>query len=673
MHSLSSWVLGILGIGAAVCQAAVTTVSVSATASHAIPTTLFGQMFEDINSGDGGLYAEMLQNRAFQQVTPGTSDALDFWSAIAGANIAVIADPKPVSDALPNSLQVSVPGKSTTAGFANSGFWGINVNSSWTYTASFYYKFPTSSSQSVKFTVELRSASGKTLASSATTASGTATTWKQVQLTLKPTTSAPDVNNQFVVLVQPSGSATTTVDFAMFSLFPPTFKGRSNGMRMDIAETLVEMGPKFFRFPGGNNLEVRPSCRGQTTATRWQWNATVGSLLDRPGRVGDWGYVNTDGLGLLEYLQFFEDADMEPIMAVWSGYSLGGTSLPENELAPYIQQSIDQACYDLCCSASGHLSLYALDQLHYSRSSQGYRSPGALRASLGHPEPFTLNYVEIGNEDFFAADTYPYRFQDFVGNLSKAFPQLTFIATSDVGDPTLTPTPQAYDVHVYQTPGWFAQNVFSYDSFARDGQKYFEGEYAAISTNANDLFGTPSDGRLTFPTMQSSSGEAAFMTGLERNSDIVFAASYAPLLQHVNSTQWTPDLVSFDAGSVVRSTSFYTQKLFATNQGDEFMPSTLPNQNGTVFWSISRLTSTLEVIIKIANSGNSSAQLAFALPFSDVASSGTLQLLTGAETASNTPEAPNTVVPKTSTITTGKTIDYTAPAFSVSIIRVVAS
>ncbi|GJE86669.1 glycoside hydrolase family 51 protein [Phanerochaete sordida] len=644
MYSLRHRIFTALAVGVAVCQAAVTTVSVSATASHAIPTTLFGQMFEDINSGDGGLYAEMLQNRAFQQVTPGTSAALSSWSATGGANITVIADSKPVSNALPNSLQVSVPGKATTAGFANSGFWGIKVNSSWTYTASFFFKFPASSSQSVKFTVELRSASGKTFASQSTTVSGTTTAWKQVQLTLKPTSSAPDLNNQFVVLVQPSGSAATTVDFTMFSLFPPTFKGRANGMRMDIAEALVEMGPKFFRFPGGNNL-------GQTTATRWQWNATVGPLVDRPGRVGDWGYVNTDGLGILEYLQFFEDAGMEPIMAVWSGYSLGGTSLAENQLAPFIQQAIDQINFVIGDSST---------------------APGALRASLGHPEPFTLHYVEIGNEDFFAADTYPYRFRDFFGNLSHAFPQLTFIATSDVGDPTLTPTPQAYDVHVYQTPSWFAQNAFYYDSFARTGQRYFEGEYAAISTNANDLFGTPADGRLSFPTVQSASGEAAFMTGLERNSDIVFAASYAPLLQHVNSTQWTPDLVSFDAGSVVRSTSFYAQKLFATNRGDVFLPATLPSQTGTVFWSVSKLNSTQEVIIKVANSGNSSADLAFTLPFNTVATSGTLQLLTGPATASNTPEAPNTVVPKTSTITTGKTIDFTAPGFSVSVIRVVA-
>ncbi|KAF7797072.1 hypothetical protein EIP86_008264 [Pleurotus ostreatoroseus] len=429
----------------------------------------------------------------------------------------------------------------------------------------------------------------------------------------------------------------------MFSLFPPTFKNRPNGMRVDIAETLVEMGPKFFRFPGGNNLE------GQTTATRWQWNATVGSLLDRPGRVGDWGYVNTDGLGLLEYLQFFEDADMEPIMAVWSGkplqllvnaqadtgtgYSLGGTSLPESQLAPYIQQ--------------------AVDQINFVIGEAGSSAPASLRASLGHPEPFTLHYVEVGNEDFFAANTYPYRWRDFVGNLSAKFPQLTFIATSDAFDPVITPNPLAYDVHVYQTPC----------NFERNATKYFEGEYAAISTNPNDIFGSPSDGRLSFPTVQSASGEAAFMTGLERNSDIVFAASYAPLLQHVNSTQWTPDLVSFE---------YAFESLSDLNKGDEYIPSTLPTNGGTVHWSVTRITSTNTLNIKVANAGSSAATVAFTLPFGTVASTGTLQQITGPATASNTPEAPNTVVPVTSTISTGKTINLNAPAFSVSLITVVA-
>ncbi|TCD68736.1 hypothetical protein EIP91_009882 [Steccherinum ochraceum] len=587
-----------------------------------------------------------------------TTAALNAWHAVSGAALTVIADPKPVSSALPNSLQVKIPsGQRGAAGFSNEGFWGIKVDAAWTYSASFFYKFPTRSSFRGSLTVGLQNSAGQLLASKRVNIAGFTTSWTQVKVSLKPTKSAANTNNSFVVTVD--GAAGQTINFAMFSLFPPTFKNRENGMRIDIAETLVEMAPAFFRFPGGNNLRPVPDAclfdlqEGQTVASRWQWNTTVGSLLDRPGRVGDWGYVNTDGLGILEYLTFFEDAKMEPIMAVWSGYALGGTQLAENALAPYIAQ--------------------ARDQINFVIGDPKTSAPAALRASLGHPEPFALRYIEVGNEDFFAAGTYPYRWHDIVGNLSAEFPQLQFIATTDTFDPILSPNPTQYDVHVYQTPGWFAQNAFMYDDFERNGTTYFEGEYAAISTNPNNIFGTPDQGRLLFPTMQSSSGEAAFMTGLERNSDIVFAASYAPLLQHINSTQWTPDLISFDAGQVYKSTSFYTQKLFSLNKGDEYLPSTLPSRTGTLFWSVTRSNSTGNIMIKISNTVATAADMTFQLPFSTVASSGTLQQLTGAQTASNTPTQPQAVVPVNSTIPTGKTFNFTAPGFSVNVVTIKVS
>ncbi|KAI0777744.1 glycoside hydrolase family 51 protein [Trametes elegans] len=638
-----------LTIGAFVAQSCIAvTVTVNKTPSHTVPSTLYGQMFEvQFHSGDGGLYAELLQNRAFQQVTPNTAAALTAWHAINGAQLTVISDSTPVSNALPNSLQFTVPaGRTGAVGFSNEGFWGIKVDNSWVYKASLHFRFPSSSSFSGALTVGLQTNSGRVLAQNSTQIRGDTTKWTQVNLELHPTASAPDVNNSFFVTIDGAAGAGQTIHFALLSLFPPTFKDRANGLRIDVAEALAEMGPAFFRFPGGNNLE------GQTTATRWQWNATVGSLLDRPGRAGDWGYVNTDGLGLLEYLQFFEDTHMEPIMAVWAGYSLGGTSLAENQLEPYIQQ--------------------ARDQINFVIGDPATSEPAALRASLGHPEPFNLRNVEVGNEDFFASSSYPYRWHDFVQALSAEFPKLQFIATTNAWNPILTPVPKSYDVHVYQTPTWFYQNAFYYDDFQRNGTTYFEGEYAAISTNPNDLFGSPQDGRLLFPTVAAAAGEAAFMTGLERNSDIVFAAAYAPLLQHVNSTQWTPDLVSFDAGSVIKSVSFYAQKLFALNRGDQYLPSTLPARGGSLHWSITRASDSGKTFIKVANAGNAAQSVSLDLSqFSSVANTGTLELLTGPETASNTPEAPGTVVPKTSTISTGKAFTYDAPAFSVGVITVI--
>ncbi|KIY45087.1 glycoside hydrolase family 51 protein [Fistulina hepatica ATCC 64428] len=614
------------------CAQAVT-VSVSATASHAVPTTLFGLMFE---SGDGGLYAELLQNRAFQQVTAGTSAALTAWDTVNDASIVVIADSSPVSVALPNSLEVTIPAGSSDSGFSNSGYLGIKIDSSWTYNASFYYK---SSSGSVKATVGLQTSAGESLASSTIALDDTDDAWVQTYTTLTPSASADAMDNYFTIVIDASDATSDVIiDFAMFSLFPPTYKGRTNGMRIDIAETLAEMKPAFFRFPGGNNL-------GESVSTRWKWNATLGPLVDRPGRVGDWGYVNTDGLGLLEYLYWCEDMGMDMIMAVYDGYSLDGVAIAEDDMEPYIAS--------------------AIGQINFVVGDPTTSAAAAWRAALGREEPFNLTYVEIGNEDFTsttASSTYVYRWEDIVSNLSATFPDLQFIATTYQSGPVLTPTPQHYDNHIYDTIDWFAENSFAYDSYERNSTTYFQGEYAVVA-----------DGRLEYPTMWGSSAEAVYMTGLERNSDIVFAASYAPLLNHVNASEWTPNLVGFDSGTVYPSTSYYVQKLFSLNKGDEYYPSTLPSEDGTIFWSVVKNTTSNELIIKVANPTDEEQTLTFDLPFSSVAETGTLQLLTGSQNASNTPAIPNAVVPTTSQLTVGSTFDYEAPGYSVSVISFVVN
>ncbi|KAJ6461979.1 alfa-L-arabinofuranosidase precursor [Mycena vulgaris] len=551
-------------------SAVAVTVTVSATASHPIPTTLWGQMFEDISSGDGGLYAELLQNRAFQQVTPNTAAALNAWHSINGAALSVVADTVPVSSALPNSLQVTIPaGKIGPVGVGNEGYWGIKVASGSTYTASFRYRFPTASAFKGSVTVALQTAAGQALISTAVPISAASTAWTLVNVTLHPMASASTTANNFTVTLDGAAASGQTVHFALFSLFPPTFKNRPNGMRVDIATTLSEMGPSFFRLP-------------ETVAQRWQWNATVGPLLTRPGRVGDWGYVNSDGLGLMDYLNWCEDVGMQPIMAVWSGFALGGTSVAEAQLGPYIQQ--------------------AIDQINFVIGDPAKSAPAALRASLGHAAPYDLNYVEVGNEDFFASSTYTYRWQDFVTALRAVFPNLR--------------TSPEHSIRLCS---------FVHEVLLRRGP--------LIPRAPNHL--------LVFPTMQ------------------IFSASYAPLLNHVANSQWTPNLISFEY-------------LFSLNRGDEYIPSTLPTPSGTLFWSVVRKTSTRQIIIKLSNTVGTAAPLTFVLPFATVATTGTAQVLTGAVTASNTPTTPNLVVPKNRTITTGKTFSYTAPGFSVSVLTLVA-
>ncbi|TDL26964.1 glycoside hydrolase [Rickenella mellea] len=600
-----------------------------------------------------------------------TAEALYAWSALGGTSLTVVDSTvtPALSTALPNSLQVQIPAKpSGNIGVSNSGYFGINVDPSWTYKGSFYYKVPVGSTVNGNFTASLVSSSGAELASTTVPINSTASDWTQVNFSFTPTTTPSDTNNVFSVTVDGASAAGQTIYFALFSLFPPTYKNRPNGMRIDLAEALAETQPGFFRFPGGNNLE------GESIAGRWNWRNTVGPLTDRPGRLGNWSYINTDGLGLKEYLDFLEDVGMPSIMGIWAGYALNGETAPESQMAQYIQE--------------------AADQINFVIGDPATSEPAALRASLGHPDPYPLIAVEVGNEDYFASGSYAsYRWRNTVENLSAQFPHVQFMATTYVNNPVLHPKPALYDVHVYQTPTWFAQNSFYYDSFAvgdiiimtqpscrlltasgtpqRDGTKYFEGEFAVISTNPRKLYGSPSEGRLVWPTIEGTVGEAAFMTGLERNADIVFAASYAPLLQNVANYQWTPDLISFDAKSLYRSTSYHVQKMFSLNKGDEYLPSTLPNPSGTVFWSATRRTATNELLIKISNTHGKPASLTFNVPYTNVHPTGTATILTGAQTASNTPRAPHLVVPTTRSFNAGKTFTYNATGWSVHVLSVV--
>ncbi|KAK1225942.1 hypothetical protein PQX77_011098 [Marasmius sp. AFHP31] len=266
----------------------------------------------------------------------GTSQSLTAWSAVNGAQISVVNDGAPLSSALPNSLNLVVPGgKSGGVGVRNSGWWGIKVTSASEYTASFFYKFPSASSFSGLATISLQSSSGQILGSATVSLVGSQSTWKQVMVKFKPTTTPGSTDNYFAITVDGAAASGQTIRFALFSLFPPTFKNRPNGMRQDIAQALADMGPGVFRFPGGNNL-VRSMTfledflidanfylellkEGQTTDRRWQWRKTVGPLESRPGRQGDWSYVNTDGLGLYEYFLWCEDIGAEPIMGIWAG------------------------------------------------------------------------------------------------------------------------------------------------------------------------------------------------------------------------------------------------------------------------------------------------------------------------------------------------------------------
>ncbi|KAK7473005.1 hypothetical protein VKT23_001109 [Stygiomarasmius scandens] len=624
--------------------------------THEIPSTLFGYMWEDVNhSGDGGLYAELLQNRAFQGVIPGTPTALTAWQPYNGARLSVTSKTEGVSKALPNSLEVKIPKVvNGPIGFENTGYWGIKVQEGWTYKGSLYAK---ADSYNGPITVSLKSNRGSTFASKKL--DGISSSWKKFEFQLEPTVSATDENNVFNVVVDGSAAAGKTLHFGMFSLFPPTWKGRENGMRIDLAQLFADTVPGVWRFPGGNNLE------GLTWDSRWKWNETIGRLEDRPGRVANWGYPNTDGLGLMEYLNWVEDLEAEPILGVWSGISTQNYSelstwpvVPESDLQPFIDDVLNE-----------------IEFIVGDASTQW----GSVRASLGRTEPYALRFIEIGNEDNFQSDSYAaYRWQAFVDAIGAKFPQMEFLATT-LPSLALNPPYQRIDFHQYNSPNWFIDNALFFDSYPRNNTRWFVGEYAVTSTNETNNLGTLDQGRLAYPSLQGAAAEAAYMAGMERNSDVVFAAAYAPSFQHIRNYQWTPDLVTYDALRFVRSTSYYVQQMFSSNKGTHALATEPVPSNDTapLFWSASFNNETDVVFLKVSNVGEADLVADIFLDFPSTGvitavSLGTpaLSPITGQFNISNTLEEPELIIPVSTTMTIPflDRFNYTFPATSVTVL-----
>jgi alpha-L-arabinofuranosidase len=493
----------------------------------AVSPSLFGSFLEDINhSVEGGLYGELIQNRSLMAAT-----TPDDWSAVTGGagQASIALDPgHPLNSALTRSLRLSVGtvGAGSRVGIANDGFWGIPVHPSTTYTASFSAE--ASTRLTGPLTVSVEGTDGTVYATG--TVRGLGTSWRQYSVRLTTARSAPDTSDaRFVISTADPAFAGTSVWFDQVSLFPPTYQNQANGLRVDLMAKLAALHPAFLRFPGGNYLE------GDTIATRFNWKDTVGPTDQRPGHLDDaWGYWSTDGMGLLEYLEMAEDLHAQPVLAIWAGYTLNGTVVPADQLGPYVQDAVDELQY-----ATGPVTSYW----------------GAQRAADGHPKPFPVSTVEIGNEDFFdASGSYNDRYTAFYDALHAAYPSLKFIATTPV-------TSRPYDLiddHFYSPPAWFDANSHYYDSYPRTGPDVFVGEFAAQS-------GVPT------PDISAALGDASWLAGLERNSDVVRMASYAPLLVDVNDVTWPTNMIGFNASTSYVSPTYYAQQLLAQRHGDRVL------------------------------------------------------------------------------------------------------
>ena len=492
-----------------------------------VSPTLYGLMTEEINYAfEGGLYGELIRNRSFKA---NPTNAI-FWSAVNGS-ISLDTN-QPLNDALNVSLKLdaSTATKTSPAGIVNGGFWGIPVRPKTTYHASFYAK--ASSGFSGPLAVTIQSNDGKTIFASAKV-SGLTGDWKKYDVTLTTKNVKPSKDNQFAITRTSPG----TIWFQQVSLFPPTFANRANGSRPDIMQLMADMNPKFLRFPGGNYLE------GDYFNERFDWKKTVGDLAQRPGHRSPWNYWSTDGFGLPEFLGWCEDLHMEPVLAVFAGYALKHDYVKAGpELEPYVQE--------------------ALEEIEYVTGDANTKW-GAQRVKDGHPAPFALTYIEVGNEDWFdRSGSYDGRFAQFYDAIKAKYPNLQIIATTKVK----SRTPDLLDEHLYpESQEAMEARAHEYDTHERTGPKIFVGEWATRS-------GSPT------PNMGGALGDAAWMTGMERNSDIILISCYAPLFVNVSdvnnpnraarSMQWPSDLIGYDALTSYGSPSYYAQKMFSTHHGD---------------------------------------------------------------------------------------------------------
>ncbi|KAF2865722.1 alpha-L-arabinofuranosidase [Massariosphaeria phaeospora] len=521
----------------------------------------YGLMHEDINNaGDGGLYAELIRNRAFQ----GSSRypvSLSGWTSINGARLSIKNSSSPLSEALPSSMTVA-RSRNTTAskpiGFANAGFWGMDVRKQ-EYKGSFYVK----GGYHGTFTASLQSAlTNESFGSVEVRSHSRPAEWVQHNFTLVPTKDAPNGNNTFAITFDPSGCDGGSLEFNLISLFPPTYKGRENGFRIDIAEAFAALNPKFLRFPGGNALE------GPDLANPWKWNETIGPLKNRPGRPGVWGYQTTDGFGLVEYLNWCTDMGLEPILGIWAGLALDGGYINQTDLGPWVED--------------------ALNEIEFIRGDAS-TTYGALRASLGYPEPWPLKYVEVGNEDWLGGgvagyDSYmDYRFPMFKDAIEAAYPDIQIIASPSVYDNMTIPLPAAGDYHPYRMPDDFYNEFHKFDNLTADNLTLV-GEFAATHVNGGIRWA----GNLSaFPWWIGGVAEAIFMISSERNGDRILGATYAPLLRNMNRWQWSVCMVEFEADTrkTTFSTSWHVFKLIATHAISHTLPTSPAAGNTTsLFW-----------------------------------------------------------------------------------------
>ena len=610
-----------------------------------IQPTMYGVFFEDINFGaDGGLYAELIKNRSFEFEYPFTG-----WTPF--GDVSIRSD-KPCFDRNPHYARLINRKQLTGTGLINEGFKGIGIKTNEKYDLSFYAR--TLKNETMKLKIEMVSDKNDIIESKEVSINSKS--WNKYMITFAPMQTCSKSSIRITMLT------TGVLDIEHISLFPQeTFNNRSNGLRKDLAMALKDLKPGVFRFPGGCIVE------GTDLSTRYQWKNTIGPVENRPININRWNYTfshkkfpdyyQSYGLGFYEYFVLSEDIGAEPLPVLNCGLSCQyenndpNQNCPVDKLEPYIEDALD-----LIEFANGPIT----------------STWGKIRADMGHPAPFNLKMIAIGNEQW--GTLYTERLEPFVKAIRAKYPNIKIIGSS--GPQTegkdfdfLWPEMKRIgvdlvDEHYYRSPEWFLSNANRYDSYDRNGPKVFAGEYACHAPDKENSFLT-------------ALSEAAFMTGLERNADVVHLCTYAPLFAHKEAWQWRPDLIWFDNLSFVKTPNYYVQQLFGNNAGTHVLALTM---NGKAVSGQQNLYATAAsdardntLIIKIANTGIDQKKISFIL---DGLKAGvhavTLTHLNSSDlNAKNSFETPDLITPKVvhSYIKDNK-MDIALPPLSFTILRI---
>lgn len=620
----------------------------------AIQPTMWGIFFEDINLGaDGGLYAELVKNRSFEFYKP-----MMGWK-VSGNQVhegdVVVLNRQEANTRNPRFLRVHAANAVRgDLSITNEGFRGMGIKAGMGYDFSMLVRQPKTGT---KITLQLKSAAGELIGNASLTPAASEG-WERLTASFQAT--ATDPKATLTLAFEGDG----TIDLDMISLFPKdTWKNRPGGMRADMVQKLADLKPGFIRFPGGCIVE------GYDLSLRYQWKKTLGALEDRQLIINRWNaefahrptpdYFQTFGLGFYEYFQLAEDIGAEPLPILNCGMACQFNSaelVPLDQLDPYIQD--------------------ALDLIEFANGNNTTKW-GKIREEMGHPAPFNMKMMGIGNENW--GPQYVERLALFTKAIKARYPDIRLVnsaGTDPDGDrfdylntELRRMNADIIDEHYYRRPEWFLANAKRYDGYEKSSSKIFAGEYAAQSDKTVSVNNKNN--------WQTAIAEAAFMTGLERNADVVQMASYAPLFAHVDGWQWTPDLIWVDNLRSYGTPNYYVQKMFSTNRGTNVLPMRWNDDvvagQDSLYGNASIDRNTGEVIIKLVNASSLSKSHVIALEGNGrLPNEGIVTLLRGNTLHEvNSLEKPTEIAPETRSVRLkGNTISLNLQPYSFIVIRV---